>query len=126
MPVAARRLETGVVPRCAAASHDHCRHSFARLGQGGDAVARGLLRGGEYHFGDLALGPAVGGGRVPLVVELLSPAHRPVQVTRDLASFWRSGYFEVKKDLKGRYPKHYWPDDPLQAQATSRVRPRPG
>jgi ATP-dependent helicase HrpB len=68
--------------------------------------------------------PRVAGGRVPLVIHLLSPAHRPVQVTRDLASFWRSGYFEVKKDLKGRYPKHYWPDDPLQAQATSRVRPR--
>ena len=70
--------------------------------------------------------PRVAGGRVPLTLHLLSPAHRPVQVTRDLASFWRSGYFEVKKDLKGRYPKHYWPDDPLQAQATSRVRPRPG
>jgi ATP-dependent helicase HrpB len=69
--------------------------------------------------------PRVAGGRVPLVIHLLSPAHRPVQVTRDLASFWRAGYFEVKKDLKGRYPKHYWPDDPLQAQATSRVRPRP-
>ncbi|HEX6041564.1 ATP-dependent helicase HrpB [Longimicrobium sp.] len=69
--------------------------------------------------------PRVAGGRVPLVIHLLSPAHRPVQVTRDLASFWKTGYFEVKKDLKGRYPKHYWPDDPLQAQATSRVRPRP-
>jgi ATP-dependent helicase HrpB len=68
--------------------------------------------------------PRVAGGRVPLVIHLLSPAHRPVQVTRDLASFWRTGYFDVKKDLKGRYPKHYWPDDPLQAQATSRVRPR--
>ncbi|MFL5541243.1 MAG: ATP-dependent helicase C-terminal domain-containing protein, partial [Longimicrobiaceae bacterium] len=45
-------------------------------------------------------------------------------VTRDLASFWRSGYFEVKKDLKGRYPKHYWPDDPLQAEPTARARPR--
>ncbi len=70
--------------------------------------------------------PRIAGGRVPLTIHLLSPAHRPVQVTRDLASFWRSGYFEVRKDLKGRYPKHYWPDDPLQAQATSRVRPRPG
>jgi ATP-dependent helicase HrpB len=70
--------------------------------------------------------PRIAGERVPLTIHLLSPAHRPVQVTRDLASFWRSGYFEVKKDLKGRYPKHYWPDDPLQAQATSRVRPRPG
>jgi ATP-dependent helicase HrpB len=57
-------------------------------------------------------------------LHLLSPAHRPVQVTRDLASFWRSAYFEVKRDLKGRYPKHYWPDDPLQAVPTSRVRPK--
>jgi ATP-dependent helicase HrpB len=69
--------------------------------------------------------PRIGGGRVPLVIHLLSPAHRPVQVTRDLASFWRTGYFDVRKDLKGRYPKHFWPDDPLRAQATSRVRPRP-
>jgi ATP-dependent helicase HrpB len=50
-------------------------------------------------------------------MHLLSPAHRPVQVTRDLASFWRSGYFEVRKDLRGRYPKHHWPEDPLTAEA---------
>ncbi|HET9983477.1 MAG TPA: ATP-dependent helicase HrpB [Longimicrobiales bacterium] len=68
--------------------------------------------------------PRIGGGRVPLTLHLLSPAHRPVQVTRDLASFWRSGYFDVKKDLKGRYPKHYWPDDPLTATPTRRTRPR--
>jgi len=68
--------------------------------------------------------PRIAGGRVPLTLHLLSPAHRPVQVTRDLASFWRSGYFEVKKDLKGRYPRHYWPDDPLVAEATARARPR--
>jgi ATP-dependent helicase HrpB len=67
--------------------------------------------------------PRLGGGRVPIVLKLLSPAQRPVQVTRDLASFWRSGYFEVRKDLKGRYPKHYWPDDPLSATPTRRVRP---
>ncbi len=53
--------------------------------------------------------PRIGGGKVPLLVKLLSPARRPVQVTRDLASFWRSGYQEVRKELKGRYPKHYWP-----------------
>ncbi|MEW5929707.1 MAG: ATP-dependent helicase HrpB [Gemmatimonadota bacterium] len=69
--------------------------------------------------------PRVAGGRVPLTLHLLSPAHRPVQVTRDLASFWRGTYFDVKKDLKGRYPKHYWPDDPLQATPTHRTRPRP-
>jgi ATP-dependent helicase HrpB len=68
--------------------------------------------------------PRIAGGRVPLTLHLLSPAHRPVQVTRDLASFWRTGYFEVKKDLKGRYPKHYWPDDPLVAEATARAKPR--
>jgi ATP-dependent helicase HrpB len=74
-------------------------------------------------FGMLAT-PRVGGGAVPVLMELLSPARRPVQVTQDLASFWARGYHEVKKDLKGRYPKHYWPDDPLQAQATARAKPR--
>jgi ATP-dependent helicase HrpB len=68
--------------------------------------------------------PAVAGGRQPLLIHLLSPAGRPVQITRDLAGFWQTGYPVVKKELKGRYPKHYWPDDPLQAQATARVRPR--
>ncbi|WP_422657180.1 ATP-dependent helicase HrpB [Paenibacillus sp. EC2-1] len=66
--------------------------------------------------------PRIAGGKVPLTIHLLSPAQRPVQVTSDLASFWSSGYFEVKKDLKGRYPKHYWPEDPLQAVATNRTR----
>lgn len=68
--------------------------------------------------------PTVGGGRVPLTVHLLSPAHRPVQVTRDLASFWRSAYFEVRKDLRARYPKHHWPEDPLAAEPTRRAKPR--
>lgn len=68
--------------------------------------------------------PRIAGGRVALTLHLLSPAQRPVQVTSDLSSFWRSGYFEVKKDLKGRYPKHYWPDDPMEATATHRTRPK--
>jgi len=66
--------------------------------------------------------PSVGDGKVPLTLQLLSPAQRPVQVTRDLVSFWARGYPEVRKELKGRYPKHYWPDDPLTAEATARVR----
>ncbi|MFI5210145.1 MAG: ATP-dependent helicase C-terminal domain-containing protein, partial [Gemmatimonadales bacterium] len=68
--------------------------------------------------------PTVAGGRVPLTLHLLSPARRPVQVTRDLAGFWRTTYFDVKKDLKGRYPRHSWPDDPLSAVATRRAKPR--
>ena len=69
--------------------------------------------------------PAIAAGRLPLVLKLLSPAGRPVQITRDLVSFWNRGYHEVRKDLKGRYPKHYWPDDPYSAEPTRRVRPRP-
>ncbi|MCM3745898.1 ATP-dependent helicase HrpB [Paenibacillus pasadenensis] len=68
--------------------------------------------------------PRVGNGRLPVVIHLLSPAQRPVQVTKDLESFWSSTYFDVRKELKVRYPKHYWPEDPTQAQATSRVRPK--
>lgn len=68
--------------------------------------------------------PRVAGGRVPVTVHLLSPAGRPVQVTRDLAGFWQRGYHDVRKELKGRYPKHYWPEDPHTAIATRRVRPR--
>jgi ATP-dependent helicase HrpB len=65
----------------------------------------------------LTASPTLLRGRIPVTMHLLSPAHRPVQVTRDLASFWRSGYFEVRKDLRGRYPKHHWPEDPLTAEA---------
>ncbi|HEX3846367.1 MAG TPA: ATP-dependent helicase C-terminal domain-containing protein, partial [Steroidobacteraceae bacterium] len=67
--------------------------------------------------------PSVAAGRLPLLLKLLSPARRPVQITRDLVSFWNRGYHEVKKDLKGRYPRHYWPDDPYAAEPTRRVRP---
>ena len=69
--------------------------------------------------------PRVAGGRVPIVMHLLSPAQRPVQVTKDLAGFWKSSYGLVRKDMRGRYPKHYWPEDPATAVATRRVRPRP-
>ena len=68
--------------------------------------------------------PTVMDGRVALTLHLLSPAQRPVQVTRDLAGFWKSSYFEVRKELRGRYPRHPWPDDPLAATATRRAKPR--
>lgn len=69
--------------------------------------------------------PRIARGTLPLTLHLLSPSQRPVQVTRDLASFWESAYYEVKKDLKGRYPKHVWPDNPYEAAATNRTKPRP-
>ena len=72
----------------------------------------------------LAVHPTIAGGRVPLLIELLSPAHRPVQMTRDLPGFWRGSYKDVRTDLRGRYPKHPWPDDPLTAPATRRAKPR--
>ena len=68
--------------------------------------------------------PRIGGGQTPITFKLLSPAHRPVQVTRDLACFWRGSYADVRKDMRGRYPKHYWPENPLEAQATRGVRRR--
>ena len=73
----------------------------------------------------LASTPRIGAGLIPVTFKLLSPAQRPLQVTSDLASFWRNAYTEVRKDMRGRYPRHYWPEDPLQAEPTKRVRPKP-
>lgn len=77
----------------------------------------------QEMFG-LAKTPSVAGGKVPLVVQLLSPAGRPVQVTDDLAGFWDRSYEMVKKEMKGRYPKHHWPDNPLEAEPTRRAKRR--
>jgi ATP-dependent helicase HrpB len=68
--------------------------------------------------------PTVMNGKIKLMLHLLSPAHRPMQVTQDLANFWATTYDEVKKELRGKYKKHYWPDNPLEAQATSRTKKR--
>lgn len=68
--------------------------------------------------------PHIANGHMPLTLHLLSPARRPLQITRDLASFWQNTYPEVKKDMKGRYPKHHWPDNPMEAIPTARIKPR--
>lgn len=83
-----------------------------------EAVLQELLGQGET--------PRIAGGAVSLVVHLLSPARRPLQVTRDLASFWKNAYREVRKEMLGRYPKHVWPEDPASAAPTRRAKPRPG
>jgi ATP-dependent helicase HrpB len=68
--------------------------------------------------------PTIGEGRIPLVVELLSPAHRPIQITRDLPGFWKGSWKDVRVDMKGRYPRHLWPEDPATAAPTTRAKPR--
>jgi ATP-dependent helicase HrpB len=77
----------------------------------------------QEMFG-LAETPSIADGRVRLIIELLSPAQRPIQVTSDLAGFWTGSYKAVRADLRGRYPRHPWPEDPLAAQPTARAKPR--
>ncbi len=86
---------------------------------GGPAIAVRV----QELFG-LATHPALAGGRVPLTLNLLSPAHRPIQITRDLPGFWRGSWSAVRAEMRGRYPRHPWPDDPSTAAPTTRVKPR--
>ncbi|MBZ9653951.1 ATP-dependent helicase HrpB [Phyllobacterium lublinensis] len=72
----------------------------------------------------LAVHPAIADGTIPLLLELLSPAHRPIQITRDLPGFWRGSWADVRSDMRGRYPKHVWPEDPASATPTARAKPR--
>ncbi|MBN9280271.1 MAG: ATP-dependent helicase HrpB, partial [Hyphomicrobium sp.] len=72
----------------------------------------------------LAAHPAIADGRLPLTLHLLSPAHRPIQITRDLPGFWAGSWADVRSEMRGRYPKHPWPEDPRAAAPTSRAKPR--
>jgi ATP-dependent helicase HrpB len=72
----------------------------------------------------LADTPRIAGGRVPVTLKLLSPARRPMQITRDLAGFWKGSYADVRKDMRGRYPRHYWPENPLEAEPVRGLKPR--
>ncbi|WP_237479992.1 ATP-dependent helicase HrpB [Lichenibacterium dinghuense] len=87
--------------------------------EGGPAIAVRV----QELFG-LSRHPALAGGRVPLVLELLSPAHRPIQITRDLPGFWRGSWAAVRSEMRGRYPRHPWPEDPAAAAPTMRAKPR--
>lgn len=89
-----------------------------------DAPAGPTLRVRVQEMFGTTQHPAIAGGKLPLIVELLSPAHRPIQTTRDLPGFWRSSWPEVKAEMKGRYPKHFWPEDPAQAAPTTRTKAR--
>ncbi len=96
-------------------------HAIDYAAEGGPAVEVRV----QALFG-LAVHPAVAAGRVPLTLRLTSPAGRPVQVTTDLPRFWAGSWADVRRDLRGRYPKHPWPEDPAAAAPTLRVtRPRP-
>jgi ATP-dependent helicase HrpB len=83
-----------------------------------------LVSARVQEFYGLDRHPALAKGKVPLTLELLSPAHRPLQITRDLPGFWRGSWASVKTEMKGRYPRHLWPDDPAQAAPTTRAKPR--
>ena len=88
--------------------------------ESGQVILAAKLQG---LFG-LKQSPTLWDNKITILVQLLSPAGKPVQNTKDLTSFWQNGYFEVKKELKGRYPKHPWPDDPANAIATLMTKKR--
>jgi ATP-dependent helicase HrpB len=91
----------------------------------GDPSAPVLAVRLQEMFG-LAETPRIAAGRMPLTLHLLSPAHRPLQVTRDLAGFWRTSYFDVRREMRGRYPKHDWPEEPIKAKPTARAKRKGG
>jgi ATP-dependent helicase HrpB len=95
------------------------RHALDYAAEGGPSLS---VRVQELY--GLAVHPTLAKGKVALTLELLSPAHRPIQITRDLPGFWQGSWASVKSEMKGRYPRHVWPDDPAKAQPTTRAKPR--
>jgi ATP-dependent helicase HrpB len=116
-PDALRRLEREAPERFTAPTG-----SRLAIDYGADGGPRVEVRVQELY--GLGAHPTVGAGRVPLTLALLSPAHRPIQLTKDLPGFWRGSWREVRKEMRGRYPKHLWPEDPAAAQPTTRAKPR--
>ena len=113
----ARRLDTDAPTHFAAPTGSHIPVDYESEGAPVLAIRVTELYGLSAH-------PALAGGRVPLTLHLLSPAHRPIQITRDLPGFWRGSWPEVRREMKGRYPRHVWPDDPASAAPTARAKPR--
>ncbi len=113
----ARRLESEAPTHFEAPTGSHIAVDYEA--EGGPVLAVRV----QELFG-LSTHPSLAGGRVPLTLHLLSPAHRPIQITRDLPGFWAGSWSAVKADMKGRYPRHPWPDDPARAAPTTRAKPR--
>jgi ATP-dependent helicase HrpB len=111
-----RRLDAEAPTHFAAPTGSHVPIDYAAEGGPKIAIRVQELFGLDRH-------PMIAGSKIPLVIELLSPAHRPVQTTRDLPGFWRGSYAAVRAEMRGRYPKHPWPDDPIAARATRRAKP---
>jgi len=112
-----RRLEEWAPAHFTAPTGSHIRIDYR------DELAPAVAVRIQEVFGVLA-SPRLAGGRVPVTFKLLSPARRPVQITRDLATFWQGSYAQVRKDMRGRYPRHYWPEDPSIAEPTRRAKPQ--
>jgi ATP-dependent helicase HrpB len=112
-----RRMETEAPTHFSAPSGSHVPIDYKAEEGPKIAIRVQELFGLDRH-------PTIAGGRMPLVIELLSPAQRPVQITRDLPGFWRGSYAAVKSEMRGRYPRHPWPDNPQTAPATRRAKPR--
>ncbi len=112
-----QRLETEAPTHFEAPTGE--RHPIGYEGEGAPVLAIRV----QQLFG-LKQHPAIAGGRLPLTLHLLSPAHRPIQITRDLPGFWHGSWAAVKAEMKGRYPRHPWPDDPASAAPTTRAKPR--